>query len=111
MRERLKLVESGREREVITQKELAELVQMRKDIWLLRERNARVIEQMVRGFINQWEFDLAIDERKLMEVLKRGAVIQPGKLTEAVLWKPSRSSRRLWRKHHAQPLGEATAEP
>lgn len=96
----MKLIEGGEEREIITQKELAEVVALRKDIQLLRERNARLIEQMVRGFIDQYEFDLALDERKLMKVLERGAVIEPGKLTEAVLWKPSRSSRRLWRKYH-----------
>jgi hypothetical protein len=95
---KLELVEL--DREVITQEQLEGVEWLRKWLkWLKgwKERPDAMGRAMARDMIRQYRDDLAMDERNLGEALKRGAEIEAGPLTEAVLGKPSASSRRLWR--------------
>jgi hypothetical protein len=83
---------------VITQKQLEEVVWLRKNIRLWKKRPEEMGRRMAQGAIDQYEFALAQDEKRLGEALKRGAEVEAGKLTEGVLRKPAASSRRLWRR-------------
>ena len=58
---------------VITQKQLEEVVWLRKNIRLWKKRPEEMGRRMAQGAIDQYEFALAQDEKRLGEALKRGA--------------------------------------
>jgi hypothetical protein len=82
----------------IRQKQLEEVVRLRETIRGWKERPKEMGERMAADAIDQCEFALALYEQRLGKALKRGAEVEAGKLTEAVLRKPAASSRRLWRR-------------
>jgi len=113
---KLELVELHREQ--ITQEQLEEVEWLRKWLkwlkWLSgwKERPDATGRAMARDVIDQYEQELALDERNLGEALKRGAEIEAGKLGAEVLRKkPAASSVRLWRewaKRHSRNSGWRT---
>jgi hypothetical protein len=86
-------------REVITEKQLEEVVEDRAELKGWRERPEEMGREMQRDMVRQYRLDLAIAELKLREALGRGAEVEEGPLTEAVLRKPAASSRRIWREN------------
>ena len=93
---KLELVQLHREQ--ITQKQLEDVEWLRENIKLWKEQPEKMGRQVARNFIDQWEDELAMDEKNLGEALKRGAEIEAGELGAEVLRKePAASSRRLWR--------------
>ena len=76
---------------------MQEVLWLREAIRGWKERPEKMGRELAPDLIDQYEFDLVIDEKNLGEALKRRAEIEPGKLTESVLRKPGASSRRLWR--------------
>ena len=70
---------------MITQKQLEEVVWLRKNIRLWKERPEAMGKQVALDFVNHYEIALALDERRLGTALKGGAEVEAGKLTEAVL--------------------------
>jgi hypothetical protein len=92
-------------REVITQAQLEEIVEERERLKGWRARPEEMGRRMQRDMVWQFSAELAIDEWVVGEALERGAEVERGRLTEAVLRTPAASSRRLWRKWG---WGEAT---
>src|SRR6516164_7038325 len=89
---KLELVQLHREQ--ITQKQLEDVEWLRENIRLWKEQPDAMGRELASDLIHQYEHDLASDEKHLGEALKRRAEVEAGPLTEALLRKPSASSRR-----------------